>query len=529
MQKMGIPSKQLHSYDYGGPYAGFRGAINFYREIDRLVNTRIWSFIHAALGEGKAARARSHVRYARDEGEPTMLLRHTTAEVVEREALTVNPAKTCQPIGAMYAALGIHNCLPHSHGSQGCCSYHRSTLTRHYKEPVMAVTSSFTEGSSVFGGQANLLQAITNIFAVYNPDVIAVHTTCLSETIGDDIPQIIAKARDEGKIPAGQARYPRQHAQLRRLARDRLLQHGQEHGRLLRRAGRRTRRTTINLIPGWVEPSDMREIKRLAAELGVDDHRLPRHVRRSGRPADRQARFYPKGGVTIEAACPHRGQPGHRRAGADRLRGRREATRHQVQSAVRVAGTAHRAAGHRSLRQHAASADSPAQVPPSINDQRGRLMDMITDMHQYFHGVRVALWGDPDQLVSLAEFLTDLDMRPVYIVTGTPGKQFDKRMEAALAGRVPEAKFRQGAGADMFLMHQWIKQEPVDLLIGNTYGKYIARDENIPFVRHGFPIMDRVGHSYFPTVGYRGAMRLLEMILNALLDHKDRTVAGGEF
>jgi nitrogenase molybdenum-iron protein alpha chain len=42
---MGIPSKQLHSYDYGGPYAGFRGAINFYRDIDQMVNTRVWSFI----------------------------------------------------------------------------------------------------------------------------------------------------------------------------------------------------------------------------------------------------------------------------------------------------------------------------------------------------------------------------------------------------------------------------------------------------------------------------------------------------
>ncbi len=132
-----------------------------------------------------------------------MLLRHTTDEVMERTALTVNPAKTCQPIGAMYAALGMHNCLPHSHGSQGCCSYHRSTLTRHYKEPVMAATSSFTEGSSVFGGQANLLQAIQTIFGVYNPDVIAVHTTCLSETIGDDMVQIIAKAVAEGKVPAG--------------------------------------------------------------------------------------------------------------------------------------------------------------------------------------------------------------------------------------------------------------------------------------------------------------------------------------
>ena len=55
----------------------------------------------------------------------------------------------------------------------------------------------------------------------------------------------------------------------------------------------------------------------------------------------------------------------------------------------------------------------------------------------------------------------------------------------------------------------------MDLLIGNTYGKYIARDEDIPFMRHGFPILDRVGHPYFPTVGYKGAMRLLEKILGA--------------
>jgi len=67
----------------------------------------------------------------------------------------------------------------------------------------MAGTSSFTEGSAVFGGQANLLQAITNMFALYNPDIIAIHTTCLSETIGDDIVQIIAKAREEGKVPPG--------------------------------------------------------------------------------------------------------------------------------------------------------------------------------------------------------------------------------------------------------------------------------------------------------------------------------------
>lgn len=52
VQKFGIPMKQLHSYDYAGPYAGFEGAINYYREIDRMVNTRIWSLVTAPWDKG---------------------------------------------------------------------------------------------------------------------------------------------------------------------------------------------------------------------------------------------------------------------------------------------------------------------------------------------------------------------------------------------------------------------------------------------------------------------------------------------
>ncbi len=47
VQKFGIPLKQLHSYDYGGPYAGFKGAVNFYKEIDRMVNSKIWTYLKA--------------------------------------------------------------------------------------------------------------------------------------------------------------------------------------------------------------------------------------------------------------------------------------------------------------------------------------------------------------------------------------------------------------------------------------------------------------------------------------------------
>ncbi|MFP7755497.1 nitrogenase molybdenum-iron protein alpha chain [Thermodesulfobacteriota bacterium B35] len=51
IQKLGVPMKQLHSYDSGGPYAGFRGAVNFYHEIDRLVNSRVWSYMKAPWQE----------------------------------------------------------------------------------------------------------------------------------------------------------------------------------------------------------------------------------------------------------------------------------------------------------------------------------------------------------------------------------------------------------------------------------------------------------------------------------------------
>jgi nitrogenase molybdenum-iron protein beta chain len=158
------------------------------------------------------------------------------------------------------------------------------------------------------------------------------------------------------------------------------------------------------------------------------------------------------------------------------------------------------------------------KVPDSITDQRGRLLDMIVDMHQYLSGKRVALFGDPDQLVSLTEFLILLDMKPVYMVTGTPSTGVEKRLKHVLGPLAAEAKIAKGPQADMYLLHQWIKQEGVDLLIGNTYGKYIARDENIPYVRHGFPIIDRVGHQYFPTVGYLGAMRLVEQILGVFME-----------
>ncbi|MEW6386257.1 MAG: nitrogenase molybdenum-iron protein subunit beta [Thermodesulfobacteriota bacterium] len=447
-----------------------------------------------------------------------MLLRHTPDAITDRSALMINPAKTCQPIGAMYAALGIHRCLPHSHGSQGCAAYHRSTLTRHYKEPVMAGTSSFTEGASVFGGQANLVQAIHNIFTIYEPEVIAVHTTCLSETIGDDIPQIIAKAREEGKIPPGRyvihantPSYVGSHVTgFANMVKGMVDYFAQANGKKANR---------VNLIPGYVEPGDMEEIKRLCLELGVPVILFPDTANVLNGPQTGRFSMYPAGGVTVAELLEIGSSVGTVALGplASGPAARALDTKCKVPCEILELPIGLRATDTfiDTLRQI-----SGVVVPDSLNIERGRLLDVITDMHQYFYGRKVALAGDPDQLVSLTRFLVDLDMWPIHIVTGTPGKKFEKKIREITQGAPQPVNVK--SGGDMFLLHQWLRQEPVDLLMGNTYLKYIARDEDIPLVRFGFPILDRIGHSYFPTVGYRGGLRLLEKILDALLDRQDR-------
>ncbi|KXL53126.1 nitrogenase molybdenum-iron protein alpha chain [Anaerotignum neopropionicum] len=43
IQKAGVVSRQMHSYDYSGPYAGFNGAVNFGRDITMSIYTNAWA------------------------------------------------------------------------------------------------------------------------------------------------------------------------------------------------------------------------------------------------------------------------------------------------------------------------------------------------------------------------------------------------------------------------------------------------------------------------------------------------------
>ena len=119
----------------------------------------------------------------------------------KRQNIKINPAKACQPLGAVFCASGFEGSMPFVQGAQGCVAYFRSHLSRHFKEPFAAISTSMTEDAAVFGGLNNMLEGLENAYTLYKPKMISVSTTCMAEVIGDDLNAYIRTAREKGVIP----------------------------------------------------------------------------------------------------------------------------------------------------------------------------------------------------------------------------------------------------------------------------------------------------------------------------------------
>lgn len=448
------------------------------------------------------------------------MLDSTPGPIVERKALKINPANICQPIGAAAAAAGIRNCMPHSHGSQGCSSYLRTQLTRHYREPVMGTSSSFSEDTAVFGGGGNLKQAIRNIIAIYKPEVIAIHTTCVAETIGDDVKSIIENMEREGEIPADVrviAASTPSYVGTHILGYARMVE-SMVNGFARRKDG--AQRSRINIIPGFnAEPGDIREIKRIMKLMDIDFNVFPDITGVFDAPMTGETRLYPRGGTTVadleDAAnslatfvlCRESGE-----LAAAALEKDHDVPAVLLPTPIGI-GNVDR------FVMNLAEA-SGRTIPIELEEERGRLVDMMHDAHPHFHGKRVAIAGDPDIVAGLTSLVVGLGMEPVHILSGTRSAAFGKEVRGILAANFPGANVINGG--DLFSFHQLIKNQPVDLLMGNSHVKYIARAEDVPLVRVGFPISDRANLHHFPVMGYAGAARMVERIGNTLLDRLDR-------
>ncbi|GAA0313282.1 nitrogenase molybdenum-iron protein subunit beta [Rhodovulum strictum] len=437
-----------------------------------------------------------------------------------REALVINPAKACQPLGAVFAAAGYEGTMSFVHGSQGCVAYYRSHLSRHFKEPSSAVSSSMTEDAAVFGGLTNMVEGLANTYALYQPRMIAVSTTCMAEVIGDDLNSFIIQSRDKESIPQD---FPVPFAHTPAFVGSHVDGYDNMQKGILTyfwKDAERQETDSINIIPGFdgYAVGNIRELNRILAAMGVDCTILSDVSDVYDTPSDGEFRMY-AGGTTLEdtrAALNARATISMQEYCTRKTlefcadKGQQTAALHYPMG---VAGTDELLMTLSEL--------SGKPIPDSLTLERGRLVDAMADSQAYLHGKTYAIYGDPDFVYAMARFVMETGGEPRHCLATNGTREWAAQMQALLAS----SPFGQGcqvwAGKDLWHLRSILATEPTDMLIGNSYGKYLQRDLGIPLIRLTFPIFDRHHHHRFPTWGYQGGLNVLVKILDTVLDKID--------
>jgi nitrogenase molybdenum-iron protein beta chain len=349
-----------------------------------------------------------------------------------RESLTVNPAKGCQPVGAMFAALGFEGTLPFVQGSQGCVAYFRTHLSRHYKEPCSAVSSSMTEDAAVFGGLNNMIEGLEVSYKLYKPKMIAVCTTCMAEVIGDDLGAFIGNAKNAGAIPQN---FPVPFAHTPsfvgshitgydNMMRSILTHFTTEENKKKKTNGK------VNIIPGFdTYVGNNREIKRMLNSMHVDYTILSDSSDYFDAPNTGEYEMYPGGTKLDDAAdaCNAEATISLQAYTTPKTRAFIEETWKQESRVARpwgIKGTDEFLMAVSEITGH--------PISKELEIERGRLVDAMTDSYAWVHGKKFAIYGDPDLIYGVTSFLLEMGAEPVHILCNNGDDVFKAEMEELL-------------------------------------------------------------------------------------------------
>jgi nitrogenase molybdenum-iron protein beta chain len=443
----------------------------------------------------------------------------TTTVIKQKRAVAINPIRACAPIGAMMATFGIHGALTINHGSQGCATYPRHQMARHFREPIEVATTSLTENTTIYGGRENLVEGLKNLYERFRPTMITVCSTCLSETIGDDIPAFIDEFLDNNPdvdIPILSVRTP-SYVGTHITGFDNFLKE------LALKLPKKTRPNgKVNVIPGWVNPGDLREIKHILREMEIPGLVLTDYSDTLDGGLYSPKPHFPRGGNTLDEIRDSANAKGtialqkHIGGEAARVYKKRFGIPEYVlPMPIGIANT------DKFIETLTTITGKP--IGEEIESERARLLDALMDTHMFTTGVKVAIFGDPDLVEGLVRLVAEMGMEPKYVLTATDSRAWSDDL----------VKLSDELGLDMeilvksdlYALHQKMKANPVDLLIGHSKGKYIADEENIPMIRVGFPVEDRYGYQRRSVVGYQGAISLVDEITNMVLERKGSLIS----
>lgn len=433
---------------------------------------------------------------------------------------TQNPCTLCTPFGATWALAGIDRAMPLLHGSQGCSTYIRRFLIGHFREPMDVACSNFSEQSAIFGGRDNLMTALDNVVQTYQPSLIGVATTCLAETIGDDVPAILrdyVKRCDPATsppvlVPISTPSYRGTHANGFHAA-VRAILDTLAVGDPWDNCPKQQR---VNLLPGMVSPADLRYLRELCEDLNLNATILPDNADRLDGPAWDDYHRIPEGGTPLQAI---------RAAGRAECSVELTSTLGDADSPAALLEQrfgVHRIAmpvpiGIRASDRFFDTLTelSGRNLPACHVAERGRLLDAYVDGHKYCFEKRAILYGEEDLVVALAGFCCEIGIVPVLCATGGRSGRFREAINAACGESA--SKIEALDDADFVTIETRAHEAGCDLMIGNSNGAKIARELAVPLVRIGMPIHDRIGAARVLSLGYRGTQQLFDCICNALI------------
>ncbi len=431
----------------------------------------------------------------------------------------------CQPCGAQFACIGVKDCISLVHGGQGCSTFVRLLFAQHFKENFDIATSSLHEDAAVFGGAKKIEEGV-KVLIQRDPSlrIIPIITTCSTETIGDDIEGTIRKIeRDLQKIcpgrkvilvPVHTPSYSGSHVKgydtgMQALI-STLAQKGQPNGKL-------------NIITGWLNPGDVSAIKHLLRAMEVEAIILMDTEEFDAPIMPHKAEFA-AGSTTVEhiadtansvgtiALCRYEGG-----TAAKLLEKKFDIP--AITSATPI-GIKNTDALLKDISQLTGK-----KIPRSLAIERGRAIDAMVDLaHMFFADKKVALYGDPDLVIGLAQFCLECELKPVLLLFGDDNKSYTEDPRFIEIEENADFDIEVVWNADLWELERRIKDQSIDidLIMGHSKGRYIAVDYNIPMVRVGFPTFDRAGLWRHPVVGYSGAIWLAETIANVLFEDMER-------
>ncbi len=430
---------------------------------------------------------------------------------------TTNACKLCKPLGASIAFRGIEGCVPFLHGSQGCATYMRRYIISHFNEPIDIASSSLGEKNAIYGGGPNLKLGLKNVTSKYNPKLIGVATTCLTETIGDDVPMLLAEYRKEFatadspllvhvSTPSYSGTHMEGfHAAVRAVV-EQLAVAVPANG-------------SINLLGGFISPADIRFLRSVCSDFGITATILPDYSDTLDGPALHDYPLIPDGGTPLATIRAMGGAKATIELGATLPK----------TTAGTVLRDVHGVPLHRrGLPIGIRATDaffalltelSGREIPAQHAAARGRLVDSMVDGHKYVFGKKAVVFGEEDLVVGLTGLLAEIGVKPVLCASGGKSGRMAEGIATAIEGLdcpMPIVK----EDVDFFDIETLAKELEVDLVVGHSKGYAFARQENLPLVRVGFPIHDRIGGQRILHLGYHGAQALFDLITNTLIEKK---------